>query len=166
MKKLTSVFLVVTILSGCATIIHGSRQDVSVSSTPSSATVYIDGQLVGETPRIVNLKRNQVHEVKILLKGYEPYKTYFIRKVDAWIAGNIVFGGLIGLAVDAITGSMYKLSPAQIQANLQDGSVNVKSVKDRIYFTVVLKPGKDWQYIGQLKQTPKPNPHSASALSQ
>jgi hypothetical protein len=58
--------------------------------------------------------------VKIELPGYMPYETNLIRKVDGWIAGNIVFGGLIGLAVDAITGGMYKLTPEQIQSELMN----------------------------------------------
>lgn len=79
-----------------------------------------------------------------------PYETQFTRKVDAWIAGNIVFGGLIGLAVDAISGGMYKLTPNQLQAELRANAVAITKSEDGIYFAVVLEPKAEWEKIGQL----------------
>jgi len=35
--------------------------------------------------------------------------------------GNIVFGELIGLAVDAMSGGLYNLTPTQISAQLVQG---------------------------------------------
>ncbi len=42
-------------LSGCATIIHGTHQDVAFSSSPTGAEVWVDGVKVGETPVISKL---------------------------------------------------------------------------------------------------------------
>jgi hypothetical protein len=39
--------------------------------------------------------------------------------------GNIVFGGIIGLAVDAITGGLYKLAPEQVSAQLARGEIQM-----------------------------------------
>lgn len=148
------LFLSLILTSGCATIIHGSRQKVGVSSNPSGATVYIDGQMMGRTPTIVVLTRKDFHHVKIVLPGYMPYETDLIRKVDAWIAGNILFGGLIGLGVDAVSGSMYKLTPDQIIGELHSGAPSVTSrfKQKGIFITVVSNPKKDWQLIGHLKE--------------
>lgn len=33
--------------------------------------------------------------------------------------GNIIFGGLIGLAVDAMTGAMFKVIPERVDVNLE-----------------------------------------------
>ncbi len=154
-KKLFLSSLVIAIIcltTGCATIIHGSGQDVSISSNPSSATVIIDNQNMGKTPLTTRLTRKDNHTIKIELPGYMPYETKFTRKVDAWIAGNIVFGGLIGLAVDAITGGMYKLTPNQIQAELRNKTASVKNIKNGVFLTVVLKPNPSWEKIGQMKR--------------
>jgi hypothetical protein len=155
MKKLLWLVAAMTFLPGCATIIHGSRQQLGIASTPSKALVYVDGQLMGKTPTLVNLRRKLSHQVKIVLPGYAPYETNFIRKVDPWIAGNIVFGGLIGLAIDAVTGSMYKLTPNQLQAVMAASGhpIAALSPNNGIYVTVLLKPAKDWQLIGQLKKS-------------
>src|SRR5690606_10172285 len=137
------------LISSCGTIIHGSRQDVSISSNPSSALITINNQELGRTPLTTSLSRKDSHVVRIELDGYLPYETKFTRKVDGWIAGNIIFGGIIGLAVDAISGGMYKLTPDQIQAELRNSTASVRQLKDGVYFSVVLQPNSDWEKIGE-----------------
>ncbi len=154
MKKVLSLGLVALFLltfSNCATIIHGSKQSVSISSSPTKALVVIDGRNEGSTPITVALSRKDHHSVEINLDGYLPYETTFTRKVDGWIVGNIVFGGLIGLAVDAITGGMYKLTPDQIQADMKNGNSTVLNNDNGLYLTVVLHPDPQWEKIGQLQ---------------
>src|SRR5699024_8688621 len=107
--------------------------DIAISSNPSSATVVVNNQDVGQTPVTVNLSRKESHDVRIELEGYLPFETTIIRRVDGWIAGNIIFGGLIGLAVDASTGGMYKLTPEQVQAELRSGTASARYVKDGVY---------------------------------
>ncbi|MDO4221137.1 MAG: hypothetical protein Q4C88_03335 [Akkermansia sp.] len=38
--------------------------------------------------------------------------------VSGWVWGNVFFGGLIGLAIDAGTGNLHNIEPEHIQANL------------------------------------------------
>lgn len=152
MKKITLILGVsaMVLFQSCATIIHGTNQDVSISSNPSSAVVTIDNQEFGKTPLTAKLSRKDSHTVKIELDGYMPYETKLTRKVDAWIAGNIVFGGLIGLGVDAISGGMYKLTPNQIQAEMRNQAVTTINSEDGLFLVVVLEPKADWEKIGQL----------------
>lgn len=56
------------------------------------------------------------------LDGYKTYETRLEKKFNAWYIGNIVFGGLIGIIVDPITGAMYKLKPEDVNGNLQKGT--------------------------------------------
>lgn len=111
MKYISQAFtlLVCALLLGCGTIIHGGSQDVSIASEPSGATVEIDGTEVGDTPVTQSLDRGSQHTVEIGMDGYEAEQVIIENNVSGWVAGNIVFGGLIGLAVDAATGGMYKL---------------------------------------------------------
>jgi hypothetical protein len=39
------------------------------------------------------------------------------KKFNAWYLGNIIFGGLIGIVIDPITGAIYELSPDQVNAH-------------------------------------------------
>jgi hypothetical protein len=138
----------ILVLAACASIIHGSRQQVSISSTPSNARITVDGQPQGTTPAVVNLKRKDLHTVRLELEGYQPVDIALTRKVSGWVWGNIIFGGLIGLAVDAGTGGMYKLTPEQVVATLPATVGTLRS--DALYVVLVDKPKTEWAYIGGL----------------
>ena len=97
---------------------HGSKQDVGISSNPSGATVTINNVQHGKTPVIAKLARDENHTVKIEQKGYQTYDAVLTKSVSGWVWGNILFGGLIGLAVDAISGGIYYLLPEQVNATL------------------------------------------------
>ena len=139
------------LMSGCASIMHGTRQDIGISSTPTGASVSVDGQIKGTTPVAVNLSRKDIHTVKVELPGYLPFEAKITRHVSGWVWGNIIFGGLIGLAVDAITGGLYKLSPEQLQAALrEENATGMISDGNVIYVAVVLQPDPSWEQIGRL----------------
>lgn len=141
-----AVITVALLVSGCATIMHGSKQTVGISSNPTKASVSVDGQTLGETPVSARLTRIDNHLVKIELPGYLPYETTLTRKVDGWIAGNIVFGGLIGLAIDAITGGMYKLTPEQVQSQLLNQTADAVT-NHNIYLFITLNPDPAWEKV-------------------
>lgn len=138
----------------CATIMHGSSQEVGIGSSPTGARVTIDNQERGTTPTVVKLSRKDNHTVRIEMAGYEPYEMTVVRKVSGWVWGNIVFGGLIGLAVDAITGGLYKLEPSQVQASLARQGAELDLGDDALYLAVVLRPDPEWQRIGELSEAP------------
>jgi hypothetical protein len=113
--------------------------------------------MVGRTPVIAKLARGDNHVVRLELPGYQPFETTFTKSVSGWVWGNILFGGLIGLAVDAISGGLYYLTPEQLQATLllaTPGDKIASSDSDEIILVVVLSPDPAWQRIDQL-QTPQ-----------
>ncbi|MCX7817111.1 MAG: hypothetical protein N2317_06345 [Syntrophales bacterium] len=132
-KKVIILFCFV-LLVGCATIMgKGVPELLILSSNPSRASVLIkdeQGRTVfeGLTPTSVSLPKK---------KGYFRGKTYTVTiskegfadcviKVDTtpsgwYIAGNLVFGGLIGwLIVDPLTGAMWTLDTEAINADLTE----------------------------------------------
>jgi uncharacterized protein YceK len=48
------------LLTGCASIVNGSKQKVKISSTPGGAAVRIDGASTGVTPTVADLSRKPV----------------------------------------------------------------------------------------------------------
>jgi hypothetical protein len=137
-------------LVACATIMQGSSQELSVSSTPTGARVLVDGTEAGKTPYVARLKRKDKHVVRIEMDGYRPFELPLARATSGWVWGNIVFGGLPGLAIDAITGGMYKLKPEQVQATLQESTVSIGEAKDVLVVAVVLHADPAWERIGTL----------------
>lgn len=156
MKTLTSILTISIFLlftQACGTIIHGTTQQVGISSNPSNASVTINGQTHGNTPMIIDLKRKNSHMVKIELDGYHPYETNLIRSTSGWVWGNIVFGGLIGLVVDASSGGMYKLTPEQIDAELRSYQAEALSAGDGLFIAVVLEADPFWEKVGSLESS-------------
>lgn len=136
------------LLSSCATIVHGTSQSISISSCPSNASIWIDGIYYGQSPMVVKLARQDNHMVNIQLEGYQPYQMFLTKQVSGWVFGNIIFGGIIGIAVDAITGGIYRLTPEQVHAEMCE---NTMSVSKKGELLIVLKPKDSWQKIGQLE---------------
>ena len=139
----------ITAALACGTIMHGGSQDIGLSSTPSGAKVTLDNQELGVTPVIAKLSRKDNHVVHFALEGYQPADLTLTRSVSGWVWGNIVFGGVVGVAVDAISGGLYKLSPEQLSATMAKSTASVNK-KGGLYVTVVLHPDSTWQPIGRL----------------
>jgi PEGA domain len=154
-KHFASFILLIFCLffTGCATIIHGSKQQVAIISDPRKARIEIDGIALGQTPYVARLTRGNNHLVKIELEGYLPYEMKLKSKLDGWFFGNIVLGGLIGIVIDVATGSMYRLSPKDVTTQLNSSLAEVKKTREGIYLSVVLKPDSKWDKIGQLEKS-------------
>src|SRR5438045_124497 len=91
----------------CASIMHGKSQDVNIASQPSGASVTVDNQALGMTPVVAKLKRKDKHVITVKMDGYQPFEMTTTRSTSGWVWGNVVFGGLIGLAVDLGGGCAY-----------------------------------------------------------
>ena len=150
MRKLLAI-IGITSITACASIMHGTSQDVGISSTPTGATVTIDNQSTGQTPYIAHLARKDNHVVKLELPGYAPAELTLTRKTSGWVWGNIVFGGIIGLAVDAMTGGLYNLTPEQLSATLASQKASVAPTKDGFFVVLVRRANPNWTKIAQLK---------------
>jgi hypothetical protein len=136
MKKFSSMllsFIVGVILTGCATIFGKSGpQAISIESDPTQAKVVImtakqhEKVYEGSTPAKVRLEKKEGYfsgrryEVTISKPGYEDATVFISPRLGGWyLAGNLVFGGLIGwLIVDPATGAMWNLSPTDINETL------------------------------------------------
>lgn len=104
---------------GCATIVNGKTQEISVSTVPPGATVLIDGQQALVTPLKTELRRNKDYVLTIMKDGYQTQIVPVTGVLSGWLIGNIVFGGFIGGGVDAATGSGFTLTPESIAIVLQ-----------------------------------------------
>lgn len=90
---------------GCATLINSENQSVAFNTEPDGATVSIDGVAVGKTPVVIPVARKGGDKmVQFDLAGYKSVQFKLKNTLDAALAGNILFGGFIGLGIDAISG--------------------------------------------------------------
>ena|SRR3712207_5010147 len=98
-------------LPGCATIIRGTEQQVTVNTNPPGAKVaFSNGQdCVG--PCLMNVKRNQSLVVTVSKEGCQ---TQTASMVPTLAGGGILLGGL----VDYGTGAVYDLQPNPLTITL------------------------------------------------
>ena len=146
--------ILVLVFAGCATIIGDRTHLMPINSTPDSATVLITDEkglqvFRGQTPTSVTLQKSdgsywggKDYTVTISKEGYDAQTIAVTSSPNGWyIAGNLVFGGLIGwFIVDPFNGAMYNLSPEQITAsmgektsynnNFSEGAISIVLLED------------------------------------
>ncbi|SLM49426.1 putative PEGA domain protein [Nitrospira japonica] len=116
-----------TLLAGCGSIIHGSRQTVSFDSTPAGAIVKLQNGTSFTTPHSEELRRAEEHTVTIEKDGYEPARIAIKRDFNgvATILGNILW--LIpGVIVDVLVGGAWTLDPEHVNVQLVEQKTKVE----------------------------------------
>lgn len=109
------IALAALLTTGCSTIIRGTTEEFSITSDPSGADIRLSNGMTCVTPCLLEVKRRPGFTVTARKDGYEPAEAVVTSSVSGGgggaMAGNIIFGGLIGGAVDATNGSLNKLEP-------------------------------------------------------
>lgn len=110
-------------LCGCATVMHGTTQEVAILSAPAGAQVTLDSAVVGRTPVSISMPRKTSHHVRIETAGYQPYEATLGRHGSGWVWGNLLLSYflIVGVPVDLVTGGFYNLEPDAIRAPLIPG---------------------------------------------
>lgn len=114
--RLVALLGATLLLPACATITRGSSQDFTVESTPSGARVSTsNGFQCESTPCTFRMPRKNGFRVTVSREGYASQEVTVTSGVSgggaAGMAGNVVFGGVIGAVVDGTSGAMNDLSP-------------------------------------------------------
>jgi len=126
-------------VGGCGTVLHGTKQDVGITSQPTGANVKVDGANVGITPVIAQMARNRGHVVRVEMPGYQPADVIVTRKLDGWLlAGDIVLY-VVPALVDWVTGGFYNLTPENVSVDLMKGGLGHSEGETEPQVFVVLK---------------------------
>jgi hypothetical protein len=105
------------LLSGCSTIVKGTEQQVSVA-TPGvqgemcTLTSPAVGTRTVQTPGTIGLPKSR-HNVAVscVAQCYNIGVGILASEVEIMTAGNVLFGGVIGLGINAASGAMNKYEP-------------------------------------------------------
>lgn len=124
-----AVMLVVSCLAttGCATIVKGGRQNVTITSPTPNAEMSIrsfKGREVysGPLPAKVRLQREDQYTVTITAPGHKEQKATITKSMSGWAFGNLIWiipilWG-VGIAVDAASGALWSLEPEDMAFRL------------------------------------------------
>ena len=96
----------------CSTIVEGNDQTVTVSTDPAGASCELrrGGQLIGvvnPTPGSVSVEKSS-DDISVVceMEGYDNAAGTFDSEFENMTLGNILFGGIIGVGVDAASGAL------------------------------------------------------------
>lgn len=105
-------------IAGCATIVAGSSQSISVTSNVEDAEIYLDGDQIGTTPFTGMVPKNK-EELRVEKEGYRTETVSLSKSLEPIFWGNIITGGTLGSITDFATGAAYQYAPASYQVELQ-----------------------------------------------
>lgn len=111
----------VLLLTGCGAMFQGSNQTVDIQSAPSGAKIT-GSPGIGEytTPASVKLSRKNSYDLNFTKEGYKPATARIQASASfGYILLDVLFTGLVGVVVDAATGSWNSLSPETISVTLE-----------------------------------------------
>ena len=124
LKKIMFILSIGFALTGCASIVTGTNQSVSVKTGQvSGATCSLENNkgkwYVNRTPGtvIVNRSFNDL-SIDCTKKGYQPVHKNVGSNTKAMAFGNVLFGGVIGAGVDMADGAAYDY-PTDIEIPMQ-----------------------------------------------
>ena len=135
MVRLLPPLLLLSLTTGCATVLHGTRQIVRVETDPPGATASAGGRSV-TTPGVLKLHRRETNlEVVVEKEGYVTRHVILRCTGPNLTRANWAFG-LVGgaatksfvgvlalpvaaLGIDYATGAAYRLEPSAIFLRLE-----------------------------------------------
>ena len=119
MKLMTAMFFLLLLgAQGCGTLVHGSSQELRISTTPPGATATIGTQSC-KTPCTLTVTRSSQN----LLVEKGNYKRTFDMEKDfnfgATICGNVLWL-LPGAIVDIAAGGAWEIRPVNLRLDASD----------------------------------------------
>ncbi len=108
MKKLLLLPILAALVSACSST-PSFTEDVTINSQPQGADVFVNNELVGQTPVTVDLPKDGVYEVRLAKKGY---KDEVLSLASARKESFIKFGPLVDL------GYYKELVPSPVDADM------------------------------------------------
>lgn len=114
--KVYGLMILAVLCTGCASMMTDSLMMVSITTDPPEAICTVKGPK-GFTTRLTtpggfSVERGSGDLNVVCTKGDLIGSGVIEERVAGAVWGNILFGGLIGLAWDAGTGKMWKYPPA------------------------------------------------------
>jgi len=130
--------LLVVLTSGCATLTKGTSQAVTVDTDPSGATCTLTRDakpvaIVNPTPGSVPVeKAHGTIAIACKKQGYLEAAGNLASEFQAMTFGNILFGGLVGVVVDAASGAMHQY-PDMVTITLIPAEFGTVQARDEFF---------------------------------
>jgi len=116
------------VLSACATVTRGTTEQIQILSDPPGAQVHTSLGHSCVTPCTLQFARKDEFTVSYSKPGYVaqevPVTTRVAGAGAAGFAGNVILGGVVGMAADVATGSALEHVPNPVTVTLEPVGAN------------------------------------------
>jgi len=116
--SVVTLIILGSFLSGCATIVRGTDQSLTLVTDPTGAqcTLKRRGEIVGiinPTPGTAQVEKSK-HDIHYICEkhGFEPSAGVITSEFQGWTIGNVLLGGIFGAGVDSASGAMNDYDPS------------------------------------------------------
>lgn len=110
------------LLTGCATIVRTNVVDFTINTLPQGATVRTSTGFLCTSPCTIKHPRRDSFEVTITKKGFQTAQARISAQVAGGgavgVTGNVLIGGLMGIATDVHSGASKDLVPNPLNVTL------------------------------------------------
>jgi hypothetical protein len=139
-SRLSTIFALaaLSLLGGCATLTTSSSQTVTMTTEPPGAacTFKREGKVVGvvnPTPGSLSVSKSHAAiDVSCTKDGFLDSTGTVGSRFQAMTFGNILFGGIIGIVVDAASGATAEYEPT-ITIRLTPSEFTDAAARDRFF---------------------------------
>jgi hypothetical protein len=117
-------------LCNCAAVFRGSKEHVTIESTPAGAEARVGQKTVGATPQQVDIERNGSTQITLVKQGYEDKTEQLQKGVNpAWVTIDVLTCIIpvclcIPILIDAVTGAWIDV-PDHYQATMKSGTSQI-----------------------------------------
>jgi len=99
-------------LTGCASVIKGSSDTVTVNSLEKGTTIYVNGAARGVDTASVSVKKGKPHTLRVEKEGCQPVTGETTESFDPTsLLGILIDFGLISIPIDLMSGAAWKVEP-------------------------------------------------------
>jgi hypothetical protein len=115
MRRCILALLAGSVLTGCATIMHGSEQVIPVTSSPAGARVYVDGEPYGVAPLLLTVPTARGLTLSLTSDTLGELEVALTRRMSGWVIASALLNG-VPVLVDVVSSSTHRLAPDTIAA--------------------------------------------------
>ena len=138
--RLTKFLFLIGILglSACATIVEGSSQSLFVNTEPAQASCKLIREgavlaVVNPSPEAVTLEKSKdAINIECTKEGFFDEHTLLASSFQGMTVGNIIFGGIIGVGIDAASGAMNEY-PESVTILMTPTSFDSETNRDKFF---------------------------------
>lgn len=113
-KTLTIAVISSMLLTGCAGIMSGGEDRLTIATSTSDAKIYVDGRYLGDGRISTSINRGEPAELRIEKEGCATVYATTGDKLDGWVFANILIDfGVVSIPIDLITGNAWKLDQSE-----------------------------------------------------